>query len=1028
MARPEVREALFVASPDLEASLPAWEADPEGERGQRVERALVRYFSRMAGRATPFGLFAGVSLGRVGERTELLLAGRERCERHTRLDMDYLFALTAALVREPELRASLRYTPNSSLYRAAGRLRYVQVRVKKERERSNHLVAVEETEYLAATLARAARGARPAELAAALTDEEITPEVAARYVERLIESQILVPELAPAVTGPEPVHPLVAQLGTHEAGRAAAAVLEEVRDELAALDASGLGASPHRYRAVASRIEALPAPVELPRLLQVDLVRPAPAATLGREVIDEIRRGVELLRRICPPEADLLLDRFREAFVERYDRREVPLLEALDEEIGVGFAAARSPAADPSPLLQGLPFGAGAGGTVGWEARHSFLLGRLARVLERGERVLELAPADLEKLSLSEPLPLPDSYAAVAALVGAPGGDFRVLLRGARGPSGARLLGRHCHADPALQAAVERHLRAEEALRPEALFAEIAHLPEGRVGNVLCRPVLREYEIPYLGRSGAPPERQIPLADLRVAVRGGRVVLRSARLDREVVPCLANAHRFTQGSLPAYRFLCSLQYQGVAGRLYWDWGPLAAAPFLPRVISGRLLFAAARWRLDHEELRRLALASGAEGYCAVQQLRAARCLPRWVALVEDDDTLSVDLDNALSVASFLHLVRRRSAALLTELYPGPEELAARGPEGSYVHELVVPFLRSPSKTEDEGRRTEGSRLPSSVLRPPSTNPERLKARTPERLNDRRSFPPGSEWLTVKLYTGETTRDAALRELVGPVAREALESGAAERWFFVRYSDPECHLRVRFQGDPRRLQAETLAALLPAATAWVEEGRLRRVQLDTYEREVERYGGPEGIRLAEQVFHWDSTAVLEILELLEPGDAGLDERWRLALRGIDQLLADLGLDLPARRSAMARQRESFGREFRAGGALRGAIGDRFRKERAALTALLDPANDAGSPLAPGLRILAERSRRVAPVAAKLRAAEQEGRLGREVAAIARSLVHMHVNRMLRSAPRAQELVLYDFLTRLYDAQLARHGNR
>src|SRR5205085_6703154 len=133
--------AIFVASPDLEASLAAWEADPEGERGQRVERALVRYFSRMAGRATPFGLFAGISLGQVGEQTDLLLAGRAGCERHTRLDMDYLFALTAALARDPALRASLRYTPNSSLYRAAGRLRYVQVRVKKDRQRSYHLVA-----------------------------------------------------------------------------------------------------------------------------------------------------------------------------------------------------------------------------------------------------------------------------------------------------------------------------------------------------------------------------------------------------------------------------------------------------------------------------------------------------------------------------------------------------------------------------------------------------------------------------------------------------------------------------------------------------------------------------------------------------------------------------------------------------------------------------------------------------------------------------------------------------------------------
>jgi hypothetical protein len=32
--------------------------------------------------------------------------------------------------------------------------------------------------------------------------------------------------------------------------------------------------------------------------------------------------------------------------------------------------------------------------------------------------------------------------------------------------------------------------------------------------------------------------------------------------------------------------------------------------------------------------------------------------------------------------------------------------------------------------------------------------------------------------------------------------------------------------------------------------------------------------------------------------------------------------------------------------------------------------------------------------------------------------------MHANRMLRSAHRAQEVVLYDFLARLYESQAAR----
>ena len=42
-------------------------------------------------------------------------------------------------------------------------------------------------------------------------------------------------------------------------------------------------------------------------------------------------------------------------------------------------------------------------------------------------------------------------------------------------------------------------------------------------------------------------------------------------------------------------------------------------------------------------------------------------------------------------------------------------------------------------------------------------------------------------------------------------------------------------------------------------------------------------------------------------------------------------------------------------------------------------------------------------------------------------LAMSLAHMHVNRMLRSAQRAQELVLYELLGRVYSSQAAR-GSR
>ena len=160
--RPEVLEAVFLASPSLHESLSLWRAQPDSKKGQRAERALVRYLYRMTARATPFGLFSGCSLGPVeatpGAATRVAVGPRSAYERHTRLDMDYLFALCEDLARDPEVRAALTYRPNSSLYRAAGRLRYAEARLDRK-VRSHHLVAVDSNDYLEEALRRAEGGA-----------------------------------------------------------------------------------------------------------------------------------------------------------------------------------------------------------------------------------------------------------------------------------------------------------------------------------------------------------------------------------------------------------------------------------------------------------------------------------------------------------------------------------------------------------------------------------------------------------------------------------------------------------------------------------------------------------------------------------------------------------------------------------------------------------------------------------------------------------------------------------------------------
>jgi thiopeptide-type bacteriocin biosynthesis protein len=1001
---PQFRDALFVASPGLAAAVDTWRKEPDSDKGRATERSLVSYFVRAAARPTPFGLFAGCTTGRLGERTRMRLGEGAGYRRHTRLDMDYLWALAEAVERDPGLRAELDYRPNSSLYQVGDRLLFAEAR-QSSTGRSYQLVAVGATPYLMQTLARARDGARLATLAAALVDDEITRADADAYLAELADSQVLVADIRPQLTGAPPTETFVAALRRLERGASIAHRLNEAVESLAAIDADGIGVPADRYRAAAAVLDGLPESPELSRFVQVDLIKPAGQVTLGADVVSHLLRGTEVLHALARYRGHEGLRQFREQFQQRYETREVPLAQALDEENGIGFERSGSPTAEAAPLLDGLPLSRGQDHSAPWTRRDTFLLGKLTRALAAGSDEISIGPAEAAAVGGSDATPLPDAFEVMAAVLAdgeqAPGqGDFRVVLHSVSGPSGALLFGRFLHADDELHQFVRAHLAAEEEVHPDRVFAEIVHLPQGRVGNILCRPVLRGYEIPYLGRSGAPADRQLPLSDLLVSVQDDRIVLRSRRLGCEVVPRLTTAHDHTRRALGIYRFLCALQFQQVNPGVMWDWGPLGLAPFLPRVVTGRVVLSRARWNLGEKELAAFAEPRGAKMFAAVQQVRERLRLPRYVVLADGDNELLVDLDNVLSLEALAHEVRGRDFAPLVELVPATDQMCASGPEGPFAHQVIVPFVRA--------------------VPPPAAQPRRRPATT----SCARRFPPGSEWLYVKLFTGTATADQVLRQTASAV-KASIEAGGVDRWFFIRYGDPDWHLRLRVHGAPDRLLAETLPLLHRVTAPMLETGQLWRVQLDTYEREAERYGGEAGIGLAEHIFHADSDAVLAAVRQLT-GDSGAQLRWRVALLGIDLLFDDLGLTLQQKLSIAQLARHGYGKEFGTHGDFQREVSRRYRTERASVETLLDPDRDPPADLAASVRALHQRSRVLAPVGQELRAVAAAGRLSVDICDMAMSLAHMHVNRMLRSAQRAQELVLYELLGRAYSSRAARRA--
>ena len=979
----QIAAGLELSSPDLADAIVTRRVDPSTKRGRSAERSLVRYVTRMASRPDLFGLAGAYVTGRFSDQAQLELAPRSELQVRVCLDSGLLRDVVRRAAAEATDGDALAVRRNRGSYRVGGRLR---VAARKPGTPNYRLVEIRPTPTIEQALDCAAGdGAAIGSLVAALTAGGVTSDHARQVIRRLIASELLVPVAQVSVTGPDPGLQAVEALESLPQGRRYA---EAIRSATSAVSsAARIGSD--SIDAVSSALGWAGVEVKRRRCLQVNARRPGDLR-LPPRALSEMRRSIDILARIAPAGSDGLVP-FSEAFERRFGARSVPLLEALDPDFGIRLDedehAPVAAAASPAHELR----------------RRRVLLELIERGRAAPDAVVELGDGDVAGLSGEHPALLPGAFAMLTSLTGrdAPAvaaGAFQLVEPAIVGPSGARLLGRLCRGDAELEAHVREHLRREAALEPDAIFAELSVAPETDVGlNVTQRPVLRDWEIEYGGGSGAPANQRLEPSDLLVSVADGEVVLRSARLDRRVIPSCATAMNSRWVSLPAARFLLSLARQSVAAYLAWSWGELADAPALPRITHGRTILALRRWNVTAHEFAEAGTGTDAPGFRRLQEWRIARGLPRVVIFDHPKSPLLVDFGNVLSIDAFLAATRKLDILRFIEL-PAPELRPVLGPDGHYAHELIVPFTLERTSS-------------------PRARPRRRV--TPVSESQRR-FQPGTEWLYANLYGPAAAADRVLADHVGPLAARLREAGLVDRWFFIRYADPGRHLRVRFHGRPRELLTEVLPALHDATAPALAEGLLYRISLDTYEREIERYGGIEGVELMERASEADSDAVIAILA----HTPSAIERRHLAIASLAALYHDAELGVQARHACCIRLRSTWAP---GGGASLGALlGAHERSERAQVAKTVAALGRDDAPLT--IEPLRRRSVTLAPVLSRLRSLEDEGILEQPFDEIVCSLAHMSVNRILKRAANHDELRVHDALARLYEGQIARDDGR
>lgn len=1012
-----IEEAIYLASPDLLSEWQKWNNGhlKDSSKIRKLQISLLKYFKRMCTRCTPFGLFAGCSTGTIGAETDIVLKGPEFFKRHTRLDMHYTCALAQEMAKHPLIRQHIKYYPNNSVYTIGDETRYVDYRYVGKR-RVHHISSIEANYYANLVMERARKGAYFNELVKYLMEEEVSEEDANAFVSDLLSIQLLRNDLEPSVTGVELVEQIAEilvqvkkRLNNADERKQIELLesrIEDLQAEVKNVD-KGLGTTIDSYTILEKMVVALKIPYEKSKLLQTDLFTTTEHCTLDENTYQNVKEAISLLNRLSPTVPKANIKRFMERFKQRYDTAEVSLLEVLDVETGIGYLEGKR--GDESPIVQKVPIMVRKGEQkLNWSNIHSFMLRRLTEASKKNQFEIKLTDKDFTSSDTNWKDTV-DTVPAMIRHLGYRDGQPLVYMSSCGGSSAANLLGRFAHGDPKIYDLVKQITEREQDNNPDKLLAEVVHLPESRTGNILMRPVFRNYEIPYLAKASVDQEGSIDVSDLWVSIKKGKLILRSKSLNKEVQPHLSNAHNYKARALPVYHFLCDMQHYNRRTSFYFPFGQLQNEfKFFPRVSYKNVLISLASWKLLKSDYQDLVSAKDEDLIGVASEWQKKWQMPQHIVLVDGDNELYIDLHSRWSLIVFKQTIKKRGGIQLKEFgYDMDEPIVTNEKGQAFTNQMILVFERLLADTQS---------APKAIQR------SEKKILPTRRTDVQRDFSLGSEWLYYKIYCGTKTADRILTDFILPLTKSFEEQKWIDQWFFIRYGDPEKHLRLRLHFTDLKHMGNVIVQFNQAIAPWVEEKQVWSVMTDSYQREVERYD-PAAIELSEKLFYYESKYIARFLELNAPYRSE-ETRWLFALKLTDALLSDFGLDLEAKEQFASTLKTSFAREFGSNKATRKSLASKYREHRKKIEQFLNSRVNGTPYHADVYQLIAEKSREAALTVDQINAAIISGETQITRHNLLYSYTHMLMNRVFRSNQRLHEMVLYDLLHTSYKSLLAR----
>lgn len=961
----------------------------------RLRYTLLKYIIRLSSRATPFGLLASVNMGTWAPKTKLPRVHGFK----TSINLDHAVKklILDWLIQDSNLVNTLVLSPNTSLYEfGTNEYRYIQSRLENDK-RINELVSVKRSELLNHVVNVSKFGILGQELKEVI-HSQIQDEVkASTYLSNLVKNQIIVTELDLTITGEDWLS-LVRNKLSNECSfgsQKRLSFLGELSEIIQNTNPWNLSDS---LALLAKIINDNGLYINSDNLISINTY------SIGQDQLDvnlgrRLLKCINALGYISSPMRNANMDRFREQFVRKFENRLIPLAQVIDNEIGIGYGNKKFGNGDPNFLLSGIEISELREMSFEWNLIREFLFQKIS-IFTIEQKAIHISSSELEIVGKK---PSKDSLCSTMSMtfsgtISDEGNLENVVLEGAFGPSATKLIGRFGNDNNEILSLLKTIAEFEIEGGQNETYAEIVHDSEYRHGNIGLRPKLYGYEIPYLCSSTNDSSKIIRIDELSVTVRGEYVVLLHPKLGI-IKPCLSNSHNTNADTLPLYQFLCDLSSYNEVINIGFDWGfPLNQLFFLPRVYLDGIVVSKATYNLSKHHMDRIM--SFKSNMDKLNEYLESLKLPRVFSVHEGDNYLNINRLNSAHLNLFYNYSRNKDRLTLKETFVDDDCKSVI----DKIVEFVVPI--SPiSNTNSE------------------IFPEIFSSHH-ENIDLDRCYFPGTNWLYFKIYCGPSVQDTILRFALIQIIHHLKEQQHINSWFFIRYGDPEDHLRIRFNLKSVESISYIIKLVNNSLDSLCKSELISLIQLDTYKREIERYGKSR-ISLSETLFWLDSECVLEFYSTINERDKN-DYTWKFGLISTDTILNDFNLNVELRVSLLTSIIKGYYDEFthkKNFKLFKMSIDKKCRFLREEVTSMIGKNRFNDSRFNQWQSGFERRSKQVLrSIQSQVYLNSQSFVYSDEGFLFYSSIMHMNLNRVFHANQRLSELIILELLLKEYTRQI------